>query len=164
DMVREATFRDDLFYRLNVGAIHLPPLRSRTDDIEPLVHHFVGIFNQRLGRTMSGAAPEVFDILARYSWRGNVRELANVIERAMVLLARSPGFPVTARELDYQLGSLELNDIREPHLAIVLLGEDPSPGLAVIEEVHKSAPATQVLAVSTDERSETIVRALRAGA
>ena len=87
-----------------------------------------------------------------------------VSSAVVALLARIPGFAVTARELDYQLGSLELNDIREPHLAIVLLGEDPSPGLAVIEEVHKSAPATQVLAVSTDERSETIVRALRAGA
>ena len=87
-----------------------------------------------------------------------------VSSAVVALLARIPGFAVTARELDYQLGSLELNDIREPHLAIVLLGEDPSPGLAVIEEVHKSAPATQVLAVSTDERSETIVRAMRAGA
>ncbi len=65
EMVRQSTFRDDLFYRLDVGAIHLPPLRSRTDDIEPLVHHFVGIFNQRLGRTVSGPAPEVLDIFAR---------------------------------------------------------------------------------------------------
>src|SRR6059036_3637848 len=89
DMVRQVTFRDDLFYRLNVGAIHLPPLRARTDDVEPLVHHFVGIFNQRLGRTMSGAAPEVFDIFARYPWPGNVRELANVIERAMVICKSS---------------------------------------------------------------------------
>ena len=82
----------------------------------------------------------------------------------VALLARIPGFAVTARELDYQLGSLELNDIREPHLAIVILGDDPALGLAVIEEVHKSAPATQVLAVSTDDRSETIVKAMRAGA
>jgi len=85
EMVRQATFRDDLFYRLNVGAIHLPPLRSRTDDIEPLVHHFIGIFNQRLGRNVGGPAPQVLDVFARYSWPGNVRELANVIERAMVV-------------------------------------------------------------------------------
>jgi DNA-binding NtrC family response regulator len=85
EMVRGSTFRDDLFYRLNVGAIGLPPLRSRTDDIEPLVHHFIEIFNQRLGRTVAGATSPVLDIFARYPWPGNVRELANVIERAMVV-------------------------------------------------------------------------------
>src|SRR5262245_31593065 len=85
EMVRQGTFRDDLFYRLNVGAIFLPPLRSRTDDIEPLVHHFVQIFNERLGRTIAGATPQVIEIFARYPWPGNVRELANVIERAMVV-------------------------------------------------------------------------------
>src|SRR5712691_5719074 len=89
DMVRGGSFRDDLFYRLNVGAIHLPPLRQRTEDIEPLVQHFIGIFNQRLARTMTGTAPEVLDIFARYPWPGNVRELANVIERAMVVCKSS---------------------------------------------------------------------------
>src|SRR2546430_13436628 len=89
EMVRQVTFRDDLFYRLNVGAIHLPPLRTRTDDIEPLVQHFIGIFNQRLSRTVTGTAPEVLDIFARYPWPGNVRELANMIERAMVEIGRA---------------------------------------------------------------------------
>src|SRR5437867_6718312 len=70
EMVRQATFRDDLFYRLNVGAIHLPPLRSRTDDIEPLVHHFVGTFNHRLGRTLAGTPLEVLDVSARSPWPG----------------------------------------------------------------------------------------------
>jgi two-component system, NtrC family, response regulator HydG len=85
DMVRQAAFRDDLFYRLNVGAIYLPPLRTRTDDIEPLVHHFIGIFNERLGRNVSAPTPQVLDIFARYPWPGNVRELANMIERSMVV-------------------------------------------------------------------------------
>jgi two-component system, NtrC family, response regulator HydG len=85
DMVRQVTFRDDLFYRLNVGAIYLPPLRTRTDDIEPLVHHFIGIFNERLGRNVSAPTPQVLDIFARYPWPGNVRELANMIERSMVV-------------------------------------------------------------------------------
>jgi transcriptional regulator with PAS, ATPase and Fis domain len=85
EMVRQSTFRDDLFYRLNVGAIYLPPLRSRVDDIEPLVHHFVGIFNERLGRSVTGPTPQVLDIFGRYPWPGNVRELANVIERALVV-------------------------------------------------------------------------------
>jgi DNA-binding NtrC family response regulator len=85
EMVRQSTFRDDLFYRLNVGAIYLPPLRSRVDDIEPLVHHFLGIFNERLARTVTAPTPQVLDIFARYQWPGNVRELANVIERALVV-------------------------------------------------------------------------------
>ena len=87
-----------------------------------------------------------------------------VSSTVVAMLARIPGFAVTARELDYQLGSLELQDMREPHLAIVILGDDPTSGLAVIEEVHRSAPATQVLAVSANERPETIVTAMRAGA
>jgi DNA-binding NtrC family response regulator len=85
EMVRQSTFRDDLFYRLNVGAIYLPPLRSRVDDIEPLVHHFIAIFNERLGRSVTGPTPQVLDIFGRYPWPGNVRELANVIERALVV-------------------------------------------------------------------------------
>ena len=85
EMVRQGTFRDDLYYRLNVGAIHLPALRSRTEDVEPLVHHFVGLFNEKLGRNVGGGTPQLLDIFMRYPWPGNVRELANVIERAMVV-------------------------------------------------------------------------------
>jgi DNA-binding NtrC family response regulator len=84
-MVREATFRDDLYYRLNVGAIHLPPLRSRVDDIAPLAQHFINTFNAKLSRTVGGPTQQVVDIFGRYAWPGNVRELANVIERAMVV-------------------------------------------------------------------------------
>ena len=87
-----------------------------------------------------------------------------VSSELVAMLARIPGFAVTARELDYQLGSVELNDVREAHLAIVMLGDDPSSGLAVIEQVHKTAPATKVLAVAADDRHETIVKALHAGA
>jgi transcriptional regulator with PAS, ATPase and Fis domain len=85
EMVRQGTFRDDLYYRLNVGAIHLPALRNRTEDVEPLVHHFIGLFNEKLGRNVSGGTPQLLDIFMRYPWPGNVRELANVIERAMVV-------------------------------------------------------------------------------
>src|SRR5215813_2292329 len=85
EMVRTSTFRDDLYYRLNVGAIHLPPLRQRPDDIEALTQHFVGAFNERLGRSLAGVSPQVLAIFQRYPWPGNIRELANVIERAMVI-------------------------------------------------------------------------------
>jgi DNA-binding NtrC family response regulator len=85
EMVRQGTFRDDLYYRLNVGAVYLPALRNRTDDIEPLAHHFIGVFNEKLARKITGLTPQVLDIFSRYPWPGNVREIANVIERAMVI-------------------------------------------------------------------------------
>jgi DNA-binding NtrC family response regulator len=93
DMVRRGTFRDDLYYRLNVGAIHLPPLRERADDIEPLVRHFVAHYNAKLGRTVVGVSPQVLAIFLRYPWPGNVREVANVIERAMVVAKGSVILP-----------------------------------------------------------------------
>jgi len=92
-MVGQGTFRDDLYYRLNVGAIQLAPLRERADDIEPLVRHFIGICNEKLGRTVAGVSPQVLAILVRYPWPGNVRELANVIERAMVVAKGSVILP-----------------------------------------------------------------------
>jgi DNA-binding NtrC family response regulator len=92
-MVSQGTFRDDLYYRLNVGAIQLPPLRERADDIEPLVRHFIEICNQKLGRTVAGVSPQVLAIFLRYPWPGNIRELANVIERAMVVAKGSVILP-----------------------------------------------------------------------
>jgi len=85
EMVEAGTFRSDLFYRLNVGAIRLPPLRERPEDVEPLVRHFIDVCNQKLGRSVAGVSPRVLDLLLRYAWPGNVRELANVIERALVV-------------------------------------------------------------------------------
>jgi DNA-binding NtrC family response regulator len=92
-MVQQATFRDDLYYRLNVGAIQLPPLRERPEDVEPLVAHFITICNEKLGRSVAGVSPQVLAILTRYPWPGNVREIANVIERAMVVAKGSVILP-----------------------------------------------------------------------
>src|SRR5437660_7705258 len=114
EMVRQVTFRDDLFYRLNVGAIHLPPLRSRTDDIEPLVHHFIGIFNQRLARTVTGTAPDALDIFARYPSPRNVRALAIVIDRAMVICKSSVIVPESLPPHLFEVHPARLDD--EPEL------------------------------------------------
>jgi DNA-binding NtrC family response regulator len=84
DMVAQGTFRDDLYYRLNVGAIHLPPLRQRSEDIEPLCAHFIDAFNQKLGKRVTGLDNAVLDVFLRAPWHGNIRELSNVIERAMI--------------------------------------------------------------------------------
>ncbi|HMG34539.1 MAG TPA: sigma-54 dependent transcriptional regulator [Blastocatellia bacterium] len=78
-------FRLDLYYRLSVIQIDIPPLRERDDDIILLAHHYISHFNQRLRRKVSGLAPDVAGLFRRYNWPGNVRELRNVIERVMIL-------------------------------------------------------------------------------
>ncbi|MBW2121533.1 MAG: sigma-54-dependent Fis family transcriptional regulator [Deltaproteobacteria bacterium] len=83
--VKQGSFRDDLFYRLNVLPLKIPPLRERREDIPLLVDHFIEKFNQNLGKRVSRVTPEALKILLRYSWPGNVRELENMIERGMVL-------------------------------------------------------------------------------
>jgi len=82
---RAGTFREDLYYRLNVITLHLPPLRDRREDIPLLASHFAARTSQRLGRPIAGFTPEARACLQRYDWPGNVRELANAIERAIVL-------------------------------------------------------------------------------
>jgi formate hydrogenlyase transcriptional activator len=84
-MVRARRFRDDLYYRLNVFPIAIPPLRERPDDIEALVGHFVDQFAVRMNRQIDVIPRETLDALRRYQWPGNVRELENVIQRAVIL-------------------------------------------------------------------------------
>jgi DNA-binding NtrC family response regulator len=83
--VDEGKFRDDLYYRLNVIAIELPPLREHQEDIPLLAHHFIEKFNIEMGGKIERIAEEALELLIEYDWPGNVRELENVIERAMVI-------------------------------------------------------------------------------
>ncbi len=83
--VRSGRFRSDLYYRINVVRIHLPPLRQRTEEIPQLARHFVERFNEQLGLSVTHIEPAAMKLLLSYPWYGNVRQLENVIERAMVL-------------------------------------------------------------------------------
>jgi two-component system response regulator HydG len=83
--VKDGEFREDLYYRLNVVPVRVPPLRDRREDVPLLVQHFIGIYAQKNGKPITGCSPEALDLLADYSWPGNVRELENAIERAIVL-------------------------------------------------------------------------------
>ncbi|QSV45722.1 sigma-54-dependent transcriptional regulator [Geobacter benzoatilyticus] len=83
--VQEGRFREDLYYRLNVISIALPPLRERSEDIEPLAMHFLTKYARRIRKEIRGFTPESLQILKTYHWPGNVRELENVIERAAIL-------------------------------------------------------------------------------
>jgi two-component system response regulator AtoC len=114
--VRKGTFREDLFYRLNVLSITIPPLRHRSEDIPLLCEHFIERFNSRLGKNINGIAPAALSRLLKYKWPGNVRELENAIERAVVLaedaLLLPDHFPP---ELEQQFGVDQLDELFDGH-------------------------------------------------
>jgi two-component system response regulator HydG len=85
DLVRDKKFREDLFYRLNVVDLTIPPLRDRRDDIPLLAHHFVNLFALKNGKDVKGFTPKAMETLIGYDWPGNVRELMNTVERGVVL-------------------------------------------------------------------------------
>jgi formate hydrogenlyase transcriptional activator len=97
-MVEQAQFREDLYYRLNVFPIHVPPLRERTEDIPLLVRHFVEHFARRIDKTIEAIPEETMQAFTLYSWPGNIRELQNVIQRA-VILSSGPVLKIAAGEL-----------------------------------------------------------------
>jgi transcriptional regulator with PAS, ATPase and Fis domain len=84
-LTQDGTFREDLFYRINVVRLQLPPLRSRKEDIPLLAHHFIERFNRILGRSIAGISQEALAILMLYDWPGNIRELENALEHAFVM-------------------------------------------------------------------------------
>ncbi|MBI2884156.1 MAG: sigma-54-dependent Fis family transcriptional regulator, partial [Candidatus Methylomirabilis oxyfera] len=86
--IREGLFREDLYYRLNVVSVSLPPLRDRPEDIVPLTNYFLARYSSRLGKRIKEITTDAWELLQHYHWPGNVRELANFIERAVVLSTR----------------------------------------------------------------------------
>jgi two-component system response regulator AtoC len=107
-MVADGRFQSDLFYRLNVIPIDIPPLRERRDDVEPLVRHFVRKHAQRTGRSVTGIDPAALAALKQYDWPGNVRELENAVERAVVLSTESivtaAAMPMAAAPIPRSIG------------------------------------------------------------
>lgn len=103
EQVRAGRFREDLWYRLNVVNIHIPPLRERLEDIPVLVEYLLGRYREELGRPVQGVEREAMRALLAHSWRGNVRELANVLERAVLLgdgpLLRLADLPAETRAI-----------------------------------------------------------------
>jgi transcriptional regulator with GAF, ATPase, and Fis domain len=93
EAIREGVFREDLYFRLAVIGIELPPLRRRPDDVEALARHFLAEFSRELGRPREGFSPGAIGVLRRHAWPGNVRELRNVMERA-VLMSEGPRIEV----------------------------------------------------------------------
>jgi formate hydrogenlyase transcriptional activator len=118
--IQEGTFRDDLYYRLNVLPIHVPPLRERTEDIPLLVWRFVDEFSQTYGKTIETIDQDSMEQLQRYRWPGNARELRNVVERAMIVATGRRlriVLPVTAGG---SRGSETLAAVEKAHITAVL--------------------------------------------
>jgi DNA-binding NtrC family response regulator len=129
-LIEEGHFRPDLFYRLNVFHIELPPLRERREDIPPLVEHFVNKFSQAMNKRITCVTPEAMDLLQRYDWPGNVRELENAVERAMVVADATGPAALRAENFPLRLarngrppelaGPRTLDDIEREHILRVL--------------------------------------------
>jgi len=122
-MVAAGEFRNDLYYRLNVFPVVLPPLRERPDDIPRLVRHFAQKVARRMGRRIEAIPADAMDALVQYPWPGNVRELENVIERA-VILSPGPALHINVSELEaapaptnnHSTGAVTLNDAEREHI------------------------------------------------
>ncbi|HSZ83302.1 MAG TPA: sigma 54-interacting transcriptional regulator, partial [Polyangia bacterium] len=107
--VREGRFREDLYYRLNVIAVPIPPLRDRREDVPLLAEHFLQLYAAKNGRHLGGFSRASLDLLARYEWPGNVRELENTVERAVVL-CRGTSIEVDDLPPDVRSGAGSLSD------------------------------------------------------
>jgi DNA-binding NtrC family response regulator len=143
-LVQAATFREDLFFRLSVVEVHLPPLRERMEDLPMLAGAFIREFARENGKPVTALAPEALDILQRHRWPGNVRELRTVLEHAVVMCR---GETIVPRDLP--------QPVRTPLQAPP---DAPAPG-ASPEAVDSRAPAASSLSVRDSEK-QLIVRAL----
>jgi transcriptional regulator with PAS, ATPase and Fis domain len=109
EMVKNGTFRRDLYYRLNVIPLYIPPLRERREDIIPLVHHFLNVFNERYNRSVE-FSPKVFEAFLKGEWPGNIREIENMVERLVVTSERI----VTIKDVPF----LQQETYTSPHLSL----------------------------------------------
>jgi DNA-binding NtrC family response regulator len=96
--VQKGNFREDLYYRLNVIPVYLPPLRERKSDVHLLIHHFLERFNSKNSKSVEGVSDEAMQIMMCYFWPGNVRELKNIVERIVVLKEAGEILPVDLPE------------------------------------------------------------------
>ncbi|HEY6384829.1 MAG TPA: sigma 54-interacting transcriptional regulator [Candidatus Acidoferrum sp.] len=148
-LVAERTFRSDLYYRLNVFPIHIPALRERSEDVPLLVRYFVQKFSRRLNKSVAYVPAEAMDALVGYSWPGNIRELENFIERAVLL---SPG-----KELRVPVGELKSSDVSSL-AGSSAVGVDSSSSSSSLTSSTSSSSSISTL---EDAERQHILRALR---
>ena len=123
-MVEEGKFRQDLYFRLNVLPIQLPPLRERKDDIPLLLDYFVKKFNEKYRRKVKGFSPEAVEALKQYQWPGNVRELENLVERMVVLSDGEKTITLSDLPVEVLVGKDELEEIPVAELGLIKAREE----------------------------------------
>jgi len=123
-MVEEGKFRQDLYFRLNVLPIQLPPLRERKDDIPLLLDYFVKKFNEKYRRKVKGFSPEAVEALKQYQWPGNVRELENLVERLVVLSDGEKTITLSDLPVEVLVGKDELEEIPVAELGLIKAREE----------------------------------------
>jgi formate hydrogenlyase transcriptional activator len=120
EMVKRGEFRSDLYYRLNVFPVSLPPLRARREDIQALVEHYVEIYARRMGKQIECVAPETMAAFSSYQWPGNIRELQNFIERSVILTSGTvlapPLASLNSTAEAESLGPITLEDAERDHI------------------------------------------------
>ena len=136
DLVTQNRFREDLFFRINVIPIQLPPLRERTDDIPILIDHFLGMISRTHGRPIKGLSGQAMDLLMGYAWPGNVRELKGALEYAWIIA----GDTIQPEHLPQNIQQLQTRGA-SPFGAIPLVGEDNRK--AVLEDALRRARGNQ---------------------
>ncbi len=149
DRVRDGRFRDDLYYRLNVVVMNIPPLRERKEDIPPLIEHFIENFSSENKKEIKGVSSEAMDLLLKYDYPGNVRELENVIERAAVIARDSVislrdlpfGEVSTRHDIDFRAEGTTMKDSIET-LELQLIEQ------ALSDAGHNQTKAAEILGIS----------------
>jgi two-component system response regulator HydG len=147
--VQAGRFREDLFYRLNVMHLAVPPLRERREDIPLLAQHFLQKYARRNRKAVKGFAPLAMDMFLKYEWPGNVRELENAVERAVIL---APGEHVTEKQLPLAILRQHPDGERTPDA-----GLPTTDGTRTLEAMEKEAIAA-TLAATNGNKSETARR------
>jgi transcriptional regulator with GAF, ATPase, and Fis domain len=160
-LIAEGRFREDLFYRLAVVPMELPPLRERRADIPLLVSHFLEKFNLRLGKHVEAVDPEAMQVLQAYGWPGNIRELENLMERS-VLFADGP--VIEAAQLPDSLRELAPAAAPMPIAPVGPLGAIASPAGASMKEIVRQAQAElerELIARALEETGGNVTRAAK---
>ncbi len=140
--VEEGRFREDLFYRLNVIGINIPPLRERREDIPLLVDFFIQKFNRELNKSVRGVSPQVMQMFLTYQWKGNVRELENAIERAMILC---DGDQIMPEHMPQNFSSAEVQPVVKSGLKEAVMAFERSQILKTLEIVDGDKKAAAKL-------------------
>ncbi len=155
EAVKEGAFRQDLYFRLNVIQIVIPPLRERTEDIVPLADFFIEHYNRKFKRHIEGVSPEAADLMLTHDWPGNVRELRNAIERAMILedssLITAASLPISISRSELRQASSSDSDLQIPESGMSLVDNERQLLARALEKTNgNQTQAARLLRITRD--------------